>query len=73
MSVLILPPKEIQALLWSQNNDIEILNCNAVSRVDNAMTCHRAGYDRYDIQITASNPDEFTERNTKETKKQTTS
>ena len=44
-SVLLL---EIQAL-WSQNHDTEILHCNAVSRVDNAMTCHRTGYDRYHI------------------------
>ena len=41
VSVPILPPREIQAL-WSQNHDTEILHCNAVSRVDNAMTERRS-------------------------------
>ena len=43
-------PREIQAL-WSQNYATEILHCNAVSRVDNAMSCSRAGYDRRDIHV----------------------
>ena len=42
--------REIQAL-WSQNHDTEILRCNAVIRVDNAMTGHLAGYDRHGIQM----------------------
>ena len=41
---------EIQGL-WLQNGDREILHCNAVRRVDNAMTCNRARYGRYDIHI----------------------
>ena len=45
-------PGEIQAL-WSENHDTEILHCNAVSSVDNEMTCHFTGYDRYDIQMPA--------------------
>ena len=36
VSVLILPPGEIQAL-WSQNHGTETLHCNAVISVDNAM------------------------------------
>ena len=50
VSVPILPPtREIQAL-WSQNHDDrDLLLCSAVSKVDSAMTCHRTGYDRYDI------------------------
>ena len=42
MSVPILPPinREIQAL-WYQNDDTEILDCNAVVRVDNAMAERR--------------------------------
>ena len=35
----------------SQNHDKEILHCNAVSRVDKAMTCHSTRYDRYDVQM----------------------
>ena len=46
VSVPILHPREIQAL-WSQNHDTEIRHCNGCSRVDNAMTCHRTGYDTY--------------------------
>ena len=68
VSVLILPPREIQAL-WSENHDTEILHCNAVSRVDNAMSCHRTGYDRYDIQMLAI-LDASKGRKTKGTKKQ---
>ena len=53
---------EVQAL-WSQNHNTEILHCYAVSGVDNAMNCHRTGYDRYDIYIAnASNADQLTER-----------
>ena len=37
LSVPILPPREIQAL-WSLNHDTAIPHCNAVSRVNNAMT-----------------------------------
>ena len=40
--------------LWSQNHDTEILLCNAASRVDYAMTWHRAGYDRCGIQTLAT-------------------
>ena len=28
-----------------------MLHTNVVSRVDNGMTCHLIGYDRYDIQM----------------------
>ena len=48
------PPsrEKINEKLWSPNRDTEI-HCNAVSRVDNAMTCNRSGYDRYDMQMLA--------------------
>ena len=54
VSVQILPPEKIQAPLWPRDLDTSILlevHCNAVSRVDNAMTGHRIGYGRYDIQV----------------------
>ena len=50
LPVPIFPPREIQALR-SQKHDTEVLHCNAVSRVDNAITCHRTGYGRYDRQL----------------------
>ena len=46
VSVPILPPMETQAL-WSQNNGTaDILDCNALTRADNARACHRTEYNR---------------------------
>ena len=50
MPVLMLHPRETKAL-WSQNYDTRdtiIQQCKAVKGVDNnAMACHRSGYDRH--------------------------
>ena len=37
----------------------DTIRCNAAMGVDNAMTCHLTGYERYDVQqnLNASNPD----------------
>ena len=48
--------REVQTL-WSQNYDTEILHCCAVLRVDNAMPCHRTGYDRHGIHNTRKSAD----------------
>ena len=39
--------------IWSLNHDTEILHWNTVSSLDNAVTCHCTGYDKYDIQMLA--------------------
>ena len=53
VSVLTFRPREILAL-WSQNHDTEIIHRNAVKGVDNAMPCHRTGYDRHNIRSPAT-------------------
>ena len=46
-------PRYIRALWSLQNHATEILEvtCYAVGRGDNAMPCHRTGYDKHDIHI----------------------
>ena len=53
LSVPILHPREVQAL-WSQTYDTEILHRNAAKGVDNAMSCHRAEYNRHNIRTQAT-------------------
>jgi len=53
LSVPILHPREVQAL-WSQTYDTEILHRNAAKGVDNAMSCHRAGYNRHNVRTPAT-------------------
>ena len=42
------------------DRDSTKVHCNAAGRVDNAMACHRTGYDRYDIQMLRGKPDVLT-------------
>ena len=42
-----------------------MLHCYAVSRVDNAIPCHRTGYDRHDIHVIACIKREKKSRGTK--------
>ena len=53
ISVLILRPREIQALR-SQNYDTKMLHHNAVKGVDDALPCHRTGIDRHNIRKLAT-------------------